>query len=572
MADDRKGSELSLSTVLNNDDKFLIIVPDNSSSTGYDNRILKWSTIKSQIESIATQKAKDEVENIDIPTGGNTSGNTGGTSIALPLDFSDASKITMENIGTILNSADTDNILLIREDGSIKKVNATVFKTDNITTEYITLDEEIGETYRITVGNDGNLKVIKNSAYTVTPPTPAHMTNFHGLIISSMYGAGATITGAPISHNFIELYNNKNVELNLEGLHLWYKDTTTYTEWTGLPLHGTIKPYSSYLVVGGQCANEWDTDCRHFIREYDQRWMAEGTGLGMKFSDNGFSVYLSVTGDTPPASPDAYSKNPDGSYTTNKIDNFIDLMGGGGLTSAPPAFNLYFRSGMTNKKGLRKIDFYNRFQVKDFSNYIATEWCADDWRMTEVVDYTSCHEGKFPKSSKDGHWNMFENYRDMFNDEGINYFNMAIGETLDTRCFCFQMKASRDDAFVWYRKKGTDTWSVKQCDIFKWRHPNMDVNICKAIVKDLELGQTYEYQVGTEGIKSGVHEFVAFDKDFSAGDTVRILWTSDCQGWNEVEYKAYRNVCEKIMKDWENVDGELNFDMWHSTGETYISL
>ena len=77
---------------------------------------------------------------------------------------------------------------------------------------------------------------------------------------------------------------------------------------------------------------------------------------------------------------------------------------------------------MTNKIGLRKIDFYNRFQIKDFSNYIATEWCADDWRMTEVVDYTSCHEGKFPKSSKDGHWNMFENYRDMFNDEGINYF------------------------------------------------------------------------------------------------------------------------------------------------------
>ena len=37
--------------------------------------------------------------------------------------------------------------------------------------------------------------------------------------------------------------------------------------------------------------------------------------------------------------------------------------------------------------------------------------------------------------------------------------------------------------------------------------------------------------------------------------------------------RAYRNVCEKIMKDWEvNPDGTLNFDMWHSTGETNISL
>lgn len=32
--------------------------------------------------------------------------------------------------------------------------------------------------------------------------------------------------------------------------------------------------------------------------------------------------------------------------------------------------------------------------------------------------------------------------------------------------------------------------------------------------------------------------------------------------------RAYRNVCEKIMKDWEvNPDGTLNFDMWHSTGD-----
>ena len=258
--------------------------------------------------------------------------------------------------------------------------------------------------------------------------------------------------------------------------------------------------------------------------------MAEGTGLGMKFSDNGFSVYLSATGDTPPASPDAYSKNPDGSYTTNKVDNFIDLIGGGGLTAAPPAFNLYFRSGMTNKIGLRKVDFYNRFALKDFSNYIASDWCKDDWRMTELVDFSKCHEGKFPRSSKDGHWNMFENYKDMFDPDGINYFNLAVGEDAKTRCFCFQMKASRDATFVWYRKKGETSWNVKECDVFKWRHPNMDVNICKAIIKDLELGAFYEYQVGTEGVKSGIHEFEVFDKELVNGDTIRILWSSDPQG------------------------------------------
>ena len=144
MAEDKKGSALSLSSSLKDDDRFLIITPSSSTGTGYDNRILKWATIKSQIESIATQKAEDAVDS--IPTGGGTSGGTsgGGTSIALPLDITDSTKIDLSNVGAILNNTDTDNILLIREDGSIKKVSATIFKTENLTTDFLTLDEEIG--------------------------------------------------------------------------------------------------------------------------------------------------------------------------------------------------------------------------------------------------------------------------------------------------------------------------------------------------------------------------------------------------------------------------------------------
>ena len=76
MAEDKKGSALSLSSSLKDDDRFLIITPDNSTGTGYDNRILKWATIKSQIESIATQKAEDAVDG--IPTGGTGGGGDNG--------------------------------------------------------------------------------------------------------------------------------------------------------------------------------------------------------------------------------------------------------------------------------------------------------------------------------------------------------------------------------------------------------------------------------------------------------------------------------------------------------------
>lgn len=604
---DQKASELSLATSLNDNDKFLIIVADSSSETGYTNKIVNSSTLKATygggsgnnnnpaivLPLDASDPTKIDYSKLSAMTGATTDSlllikadgtigkmtisavrgsgasagagsgtpSTGGTSNANQLDFSE--------VGGILASTDTDMALILREDGSLKKVSVNDLKGEGtLTTNYMTLDEEVGTTYRITVGNDGNLKAVKNNAYTATPPTATQNTNFHGLLINSMYGAGTATTGMPISHNFIELYNNTATEKNLEGLHLWYKDTTTYTTWEGLALHGCVPPYTSFLVVGGQCANRWDTDCRHFIEHYDQRWMAGETGLGMKFSDNGFSVYLSATGDTPPETPDAFTKNPDGSYTTNKTENFIDLMGGGGLTSAPPAFNLFYRSPMTNKVGLRKIDFFNRFKIKDFSNYIATDHCTDDYEMTELVNFKTCHKGKFPKSTYEGHWNMFDNYIDMFDKEGVNYFNLGLGEEETTRTFCFQMKASREDGYVWYRKKGETSWNQFLCTTTKWHHPNFDVNIYKAIVHDLELGVTYEYKVGTEATQSGVHEFYMFDKDISTGDTVRFLFTSDPQSWTVGESDTYRNICYKILDDWEaKPDGTPNFDFWFSGGD-----
>ena len=121
---------------------------------------------------------------------------------------------------------------------------------------------------------------------------------------------------------------------------------------------------------------------------------------------------------------------------------------------------------------------------------------------------------------------MFDNYNDMFDENGINYFNLGIGETPDVRTFVFQTKAGRDKAYVWYRKKGTVDWKSQECKVTKWSHPHLDVNINKAIVKGLELGATYEYQVGTEGIKSGIHTFKVQNVNLEGGDMIRILWTN----------------------------------------------
>ena len=287
---DQKASELSLATSLNDNDKFLIIVADSSSETGYTNKIVNSSVLKATygggsgnnnnpaivLPLDASDPTKIDYSRLSAMTGATTDSlllikadgtigkmtisavrgsgasagtgsgtpSTGGTSNANQLDFSE--------VGGILASTDTDMALILREDGSLKKVSVNDLKGEGtLTTSYMTLDEEVGTTYRITVGNDGNLKAVKNNAYTATPPTATQNTNFHGLLINSMYGAGTATTGMPISHNFIELYNNTATEKNLEGLHLWYKDTSSYTTWEGLALHGCVPPYTSFLVVGG---------------------------------------------------------------------------------------------------------------------------------------------------------------------------------------------------------------------------------------------------------------------------------------------------------------------------------
>ena len=168
-----------------------------------------------------------------------------------------------------------------------------------------------------------------------------------------IYGAGSNLTKMPVSHNFIELYNNTKDDLNITGLHLHYKDTTTYTEWQTLKLKGVVPAYSSFLIVGGRCANPWDTQCRHHIKEYDMEWL-DALGNGMKFSDNGFSVVLAVT-DTITDTPDLYEKDSvTGAYTTNKTSNIIDILGVGGESAAPPICDIFYRMGMNKRKAGRR--------------------------------------------------------------------------------------------------------------------------------------------------------------------------------------------------------------------------
>ena len=75
------------------------------------------------------------------------------------------------------------------------------------------------------------------------------------LLILQVYGSGPLADGA-VSHNFVELYNNTNAAIPLDGISLQYADGYEYLvgeddgSWNIINLAGTIPPKSSFLVLG----------------------------------------------------------------------------------------------------------------------------------------------------------------------------------------------------------------------------------------------------------------------------------------------------------------------------------
>jgi len=95
----------------------------------------------------------------------------------------------------------------------------------------------------------------------------------------------------PISHNFIELSNITNEDINLGDITLFYlPDTEDNTKWKKIILNGIIKAGSTYIIRGKQCSSLRYAD--KLISDYNIEW--NDLYLG---SSNSISIYLAWSGD-----------------------------------------------------------------------------------------------------------------------------------------------------------------------------------------------------------------------------------------------------------------------------------
>lgn len=398
--------------------------------------------------------------------------------------------------------------------------------SSSVTAQYVELLDDKQVKYRIMMGEDGNMKIRNSAQYTAEPPKPSDAPNYKGLIINRYYGGNTRNNGqSPVSHGFIELYNNNpsRVTMNLNGLSIYYK-TIADPVWRQLRLKGYLPFQHSYLIRCAQHNSPENITCRLHIDKFDQDWSEQ------VLSSESCMIYLAV-------GTDALSiVNPFRIPTTGKkMEGYIDMMScsSEGITTTLSAFEDenstttkfkgYYRRYLNGDTGIQRIDFQD------------TDIAYEDY---EPVNYRTCDVSIYkPRHFDDGAWGLYYNKLKL-NEAIPNMVNMQYGKQWHTRTFTWETKVV-DEGYLRYRKTNATRWTTVESNREIVYHPDQDCTIHRLVVKNLEAG-VYEYQVGSDGMWSDLSTFEVKHYTGAQDEHLKFLLVSDQQGWYESEYQAWR--------------------------------
>lgn len=489
-----------------------------------------------------------------------------------------------------------NDYVVIARDGDNKKLKvANMMGSTNVGENYVDLIGKDNKEYRLFVNEDGKIqiflkdcvvghtyapgdnlqaplkssKVVVGSIDNKNAIGKAGYVDGAGIVINQIFGGGANVEtnvvqSTPISHSFVELYNcNPEADVNLCGLYLHYRGNGE-SVWETLALRGSVPPRCSFLIRGARHASMIMDMTLCKLHDYDQEWIGIN-GEPLAFSDKGMTMYLSTNATPPSSAPVAVVdiKDAAGNVTGQTVDEYyVDLLGVGGVNGEQPFAWVgdYMWQCMDKDTAIRRVNFKNG---------------TNEQFDTAPINYRQCNvEDVRPYSLADGPWDQGRD-KPKFKQYIPNLLNMTLGKQPNTRLFTWQTNATFAGYFK-YRRLVDDTgvtvvepWTEVETErevVMNGSVNSEFVMIHRVKISDLQPG-IYEYQCGETGFWSDVEMFRV--KEYDDESTIKILWTTDQQGFTDPEYKAW-DACAKTIRALEgtyDTDGVPDYDLHINTGD-----
>ena len=414
---------------------------------------------------------------------------------------------------------------------------------------------------------------------------------------------GRTVYGC--SHAYIELENSSDKDFNLTGcyLHMAYKNKAETVIKT-LPLTGTLKAGSTYLIRCKQYANFKDKNTVIKVKTFDQEWYDNGQLLDLQ--KEGLHLLLIYNTPTTLTTVTYAEKYPGKKSWKIKNDNLIDAVQVRDKSITSWVTDLF----SINDAGITRDYILKNTYELDPAKQAFQALCEKDSSRTRGTGkndfkplYIDVDTISFPHSSEEYPVNLFtpkasfENKnistdKSKLNTDRPNMVYCSFGINMHTtRCFNWVSVGSFNE-YVWIRKKGTQTWtkfesyshsdspvaSVTVGDFtrkgfsaevnnavyarIQGRFPgdNSFYTVHKCIIETtapVGTKQEYEYMVGRDSVIgkpdldhiSKIMMFTIYPENTEP----RIYQTTDQQGFYWLEYQTWagsaKALFEKIESD-----------------------
>lgn len=438
-----------------------------------------------------------------------------------------------------------------------------------------------GQTFRVKVSNLGELIIYKKeNDIAQISPTAAGTTKdgweyatalfLPKLYINEIYCGGITSSEHDYnycSHNFVELSNLTDSDITLSGLSLQYG--TNGTDWQVLPLWGTIKAGSTFVVRGAQCSVMDANTTRIKVKTYDMEWY-DSTGALIRFNNTKAKFLLTCGNNVCPTATPYYKVTDGDSSSILLINGYIDMVG---LNKENPTDVDKIDNSEENPyqymNGNRIFTkYYTMDPVSQATKGYGKRDNSKDWYFVELDKDVIPNVSSYTPMASFENKNIFFN-KSKLDDTKPNMVSVTFGIQATapnaTRCFNW-ISVGYYDEFIAYRLSSDTEWikveSFKdETGIRKYynriRSESTDgtpFTVHKAIISNLSAG-TYEYYIyrSDSNYHSENRQFTVKDES-EVSSEFTFVQVSDQQGFNRDEYQVWKKTSDYIK---ENVSQSL---------------